>query len=262
MILRQSPETATPLEQQTAESSEESTHRRGNVGSGERLASVVAGAVLATVGLVRRDARGLVAAGIGAALVQRGATGYCHLYDALGLNSAQQRGTAEDEVEASGVHIEEALLINRPAHELYDFWRDFANLPKFMRHIERIENRDGNRTHWIAKPERMGGQTLEWDSELTDDAPGQHIAWRSLPGSDLVHTGSVRFASGLGDRGSEVRIVLDYVPPAGKLGDRLAMVLGRSPQRQLRDDLRNFKRLMETGELPNIAGQPHGKCLG
>jgi uncharacterized membrane protein len=101
-----------------------------------------------------------------------------------------------------------------------------------------------------------------WDAEITEDVPNERIAWRSLPGSEIDTAGHIRFTPAMGDRGTEVHVSMNYVPPAGRFGHWVATLFGESPQRQMRDDLRNFKRLMETGELPTTEGQPHGTCSG
>lgn len=161
-----------------------------------------------------------------------------------------------------GIRVAQSFLIGRPARELYDFWRDFVNLPRFMGNLERVEVIDQRRSRWVAKAPRVAGGETAWESEITEDVPGELIAWRTLPGAHVASVGEVRFVPALGDRGTEVRVTLDYVPPAGRLGHALATMLGAGPRRQVREDLRAFKRLMEIGELPTIEGQPRGVCVG
>lgn len=224
-----------------------------NIGQAERTVSLAAGAILAALGLARRSGPGLLIAAGGGALLYRGATGHSYAYSALGLNTAspeQQRG----------IHIERALLINKSPDELYSFWRNFENLPRIMTYLERVQVLDDRRSHWVARAPRIAGGTVEWDAEITRDEPNTLIAWRSLPGSDIDARGEIRFTPAPGDRGTEVHVVMDYIPPAGRLGHWVATLVGLSPQREMREDLRNFKRLMETGELPTIANQPHGAC--
>ncbi len=232
-----------------------------NVGNAERTTSLVAGTVLAALGLSRRSLPGLLVAGIGGALLHRGASGQCAVYRALGVDTANVR-SADEEVAARGIHVQQSFLINRSAAELYAFWRDFANLPRFMSHLERVDVLDQRRSHWVTKAPKVAGGSIEWDAEITADEPNRRIAWRSLPGSQTANVGEIRFAPALGDRGTEVRVSMDYVPPAGRLGHWVAKLFGESPSRQIRDDLRNFKRLMELGEIPTTTGQPRGTCLG
>jgi len=220
-----------------------------NVGEAERAASVAAGGILLALGLVRRSIPGMLIAGIGGALAYRGASGRSYLYDALGVNTAKR-----------GIHIEQAFLISKPAEELYRFWRDFRNLPGIMTHLERVDVLDDTRSFWVARAPAIAGGKVEWHAEITRDDPNELIAWRSLPDSQVDNAGQIRFKRAMGDRGTEVHVYLEYNPPAGRLGHWAATLFGESPQQQIRDDLRNFKRLMETGEIPTIIGQPHGTC--
>jgi uncharacterized membrane protein len=223
---------------------------RINVGPDERAVSVLAGALLGVLGLRRQSAAGWAIAAVGGAFVYRGFTGHCNTYDALGIDTSKDHA----------IHIERAYIIDRPAEELYAFWREFSNLPRIMPHLERVEVFDEKHSHWVARLAQVACGTIEWDAEITIDEPNRRIAWHSLPGGDLHTRGEIRFEPGMGDRGTNVHIIMDYVPPAGRLGHWLATIIGRSPERLLRDELRNFKRVMESGEIPTITGQPHGVC--
>jgi len=232
-----------------------------NVGSAERTASLAAGALLTIFGLARRSLPGALVAGIGGAMIFRAATGHCFAYDLLGLNTANPR-TPEEEIAQRGIHVEQAFLINRSPADLYSYWRNFENLPKIMTHLKSVRVTDSTHSHWVAKAPAIAGGSVEWDAEITDDQPNSLIAWRSLPGSTIDTVGQIRFSPAMGDRGTEVHVYMDYVPPAGKLGHWIATLFGEAPRRQMRDDLRNFKRIMELGELPTISGQPRGTCTG
>ena len=146
-----------------------------------------------------------------------------------------------------GVKVEKSVTIDRPAHELYAFWRDFENLPRFMEHLESVTVIDARRSHWVAKA--PAGQRVEWDAEIHNEIPDELIAWRSLPGSEIANAGSVHFES-LGDGATDVRVVLSYEPPAGRVGDAVARLFGEAPSQQVEDDLRRFKQVMEAGEVP------------
>lgn len=154
-----------------------------------------------------------------------------------------------------GTHVEESVTINRPAAELYRFWRDFENLPAFMKHLESVSIRDGGVSHWVAKG--PAGTHVEWDARIINEAEGRLIAWQSLNGSRVATAGSVTFDET--PRGTDVRVHMQYRPPAGRLGSAVAYVFGEEPGQQIRDDLRRFKALMETGEIPTIEGQPSGR---
>jgi uncharacterized membrane protein len=231
-----------------------------NVSDGERIASAAAGSILALLGLGRRNLSGAVIAGIGGALVYRGATGRCPVYSTLGVSTAEAGRAGQGA--SRGIHITQSYLVNKPPAELYTFWRNFENLPSFMTHLESVATIDERRSRWVAKAPRLYGGQVEWDAEVTEDLPDRRIVWRSLPGSEVEHDGSVRFESALGDRGTRVSVELQYRPPGGQVGRYLAKLFGEEPESQIRDDLRNFKRIMEVGEIPTTAGQPRGTCLG
>lgn len=144
------------------------------------------------------------------------------------------------------ITVERSTTVMRPREEVYAFWRDLENLPRFMHHLEHVENTTPGRSRWTA---RAPGGTVEWDAEIVEDAPNQRIAWRSLPGADVPNSGTVSFVDAPGDRGTEVRVVLGYEPPGGSAGAKVAKIFGEEPSQQIRDDLRRFKQVMETGEV-------------
>lgn len=236
-----------------------------NVGGNERMVSVAAGAIAALMGLKRASLPGLLVAGVGGAMVYRGVTGHCPMYQAMGLDTAHEsdRDQAEEDLNEHGIKVASAFLINRPPEQLYTFWRNFENLPRIMDHLDSVKTfEDGRRSHWVANLHSIAGKRFEWDAEITADEPNRRIAWRSSPGADVDHSGEVRFQKGLGDRGTEVHVEMNYLPPGGRVGQWIASLSGSNPKRVIREDLRNFKRLIELGEIPTIIGQPHGTCTG
>ncbi len=236
---------------------------RANVGNSERAVSVAAGSILALFGLSRKSVPGLITALVGGAMIYRGASGHCHMYDALGIDTAEDepQGMSEQDILRNGIHIEHSFLINKPADELYQYWRNFENLPNFMTYLQSVRV-EGNRSHWVAKAPRIIGGQVEWDAEITRDEPNSVIAWTSLPGSGIDTAGEIRFEKAPGDRGTMAHVTMAYRPPAGKLGHWITSMLGENPKRVVREDLRNFKRIMELGELVTIIGQSHGTCTG
>jgi len=128
-----------------------------------------------------------------------------------------------------------------------------------MRHLVSVKELDRNRSHWVAHG--LTGD-IEWDAEIINDRPNELIAWRSLDDSEIATAGSVHFQPAPGNRGTEVKVVMSYNPPGGQLGASIAWITGRDPESQIREDLRSFKRLMETGTLPTTYGQPRGTCCG
>lgn len=231
-----------------------------NVGKGEREASLLLGPVVALYGIARRDIPGLFLAALGAGLVYRGASGHCGVYGALGLDS-RDRGEKGELTHRRHVRVVESFLVNKSPDELYAFWRNLENLPSIMSHLESVRVTDHNRSHWITQAPKVAGGTVEWDSEIVEEQPGRRIAWRSLPGADVENQGIVEFKRAPGDRGTIVRVELAYSPPAGRIGQWFAKLLGENPETQLRDDLRRFKRVMEIGENITTTGQSRGACF-
>ncbi len=214
-----------------------------NLNELERRASLIGGGVLSLYGLVRRSPIGL----LGGYLVYRGATGECPVYEKLGINTATL-GKGTD------IKVEKAMTIDKPAEELYRFWRNFENLPKFMEHLESVTVSGEKRSHWIATAPL--GAKVEWDAEITEERENELISWRSLPGADVPNAGTVRFSKATGNRGTEVHVTLEYSPPAGKIGTVFAKLSGEAPEQQVQEELRHFKQLMEAGEIPTTKGQP------
>jgi uncharacterized membrane protein len=156
------------------------------------------------------------------------------------------------------IRVAQAVTINRAPEELYRFWRDLQNLPRFLKHLESVRETGNRRSHWVAKA--PAGRTVEWDAEITEDRPNELIAWRSLEGADVDHGGSVRFDRAPGGRGSVVTVKMRYRPPAGALGAIAAKLFGENPEWQVKDNLRRFKQLMEIGEVITTEGQPAGRA--
>ncbi|MBE9181970.1 SRPBCC family protein [Oculatella sp. LEGE 06141] len=154
------------------------------------------------------------------------------------------------------ISVRKTLTINRPVAELYRFWHNFEALPHFMKHLKEVKVYDDKRSHWITSGPL--DSTIEWDAEIIEDRDNELIAWRSVAGADVDHSGVVRFRPTPNDRGTEVNVVTEYNPPAGAIGDAIAKLFGESPDQQLGDDLRRFKMLMETGEIATTEGQPKG----
>lgn len=220
-----------------------------NVGTGERWLSSIGGGALLGLGLQQRSLPGVALAALGGVLAYRGIVGHSATYSAVGMNTAKQ--------EHSGIDVRRAFTIQRPAAELYQFWRNFENLPQFMDHLESVSVTGNTRSRWVAKA--PAGASVEWDAEITEDRPNELIAWRSLPGADVENHGEVRFEELPHDRGTVVRVSMVYNPPAGVLGAAVARLFGEEPNQQVYDDLRRFKNLMEAGEIPTTEGQPRGE---
>ncbi len=153
--------------------------------------------------------------------------------------------------------VRKSIIVGRSPDEVYRFWRNFEQLPRFMNHLQSVTQLDAGRSHWVTKG--PAGTNVEWDAQIIEDKPNQLIAWRSLEGSDVDNAGQVRFQQAPGDRGTVVNVELRYHPPAGKLGALFAKILGEAPEKQIAVDLLRFKQLIETGEVARTEGQPAGR---
>ncbi len=226
-----------------------------NVGQTERLISQVAGAIIIGATLRAIVSRGLftllaLLSG-GFYLLYRGITGHCEVYEQLLVNTAVRTNDEAVSVpHEQGVHIEESVLINRPVEDIYAFWRNFENLPRFMSHLKSVENRGDNRSHWVAKA--PAGMTVEWDAEIINEVRNEVIGWRSLADAQIANAGSVRFRPQT--QGTRVTVTMEYVPPAGALGQQIAKWLGEEPKQQIAEDLKKLKQILESEQMPTSNG--------
>ena len=147
-----------------------------------------------------------------------------------------------------GVHVRESVRLEVPVADVYRFWRRLENLPRFMTHLNRVTETSDGKSHWVAAG--PAGLAVEWEAEIINEIENKVLAWRSLPGSDVVTAGSVNFDAARGGRSTQVSVHLQYAPPAGKAGALVASLFGREPSQTVREDLRHFKQLLEAGEIP------------
>jgi uncharacterized membrane protein len=155
-----------------------------------------------------------------------------------------------------GIRMTRSVVVNRPREALYRFWRDFENLPRFMYHLRSVRTTGPGISHWVASG--PAGTTVEWDSRVTADTENELIGWQSLEGADVWNAGSVRFEPRPGNRGTIVRVDLEYRPPGGVAGKLVATLFNESPEQQIYDDLHRFKQIVETGEVVRSDGSPEG----
>ncbi len=235
------------MELQSNSTTDPKNNQPENLSDTERWGSLLTGSALVLTGLSQRSLRGVLLAIAGGGLAYHGAAGQKSLQDtvteAAGLN---QR-----------IRVEKTVTIqNKSPEELYRVWRDFENLPTFMRHLKSVTVLDDRRSHWVANAPL--GASVEWDAEIITDQENQLIAWASVAGADVDNSGFVRFQSARADRGTEVKVVIEYSPPGGGLTAAIAKLFGEEPEQQIGDDLSRFKMLMETGEIATTEGQPTG----
>ena len=206
-----------------------------NVGQQQRIISGAAGGLLALLGARRRGPLGLLMAAAGGYLVYRAATGNDPVMQAAGGGNTSSKP----------IFVEHSVVIDRPAQQVYDYWRKLENLPSVMSHLESVTTLDDRRSRWVAKAPL--GSHVEWEAEIVNDKPGERIGWHSLPGATVDNAGSVQFES-LAGGGTRVHVALSYRPPAGALGAAVAKMFGEEPSQQIADDLQKFKQTFESNK--------------
>jgi uncharacterized membrane protein len=225
-----------------------------NVGPYERALSALGGAALLAVSVIRPSRLSLPLAASGSYLVFRGISGRCLAYKVMNINRISTNGKR-------GIVVERSVTINRPREEVYSFWRDFENLPRFMAHLNSVQvsgDKLTSRTsHWVAKAPL--DKSVQWEAEIIEERPNEYIYWKSLPGSLIKTSGSVGFRDAPGGRGTEVHVSFTYDLPGGSASAAFAKLLGEEPGSQVREDLRRFKQMLEAGETATVIGQPSGR---
>ncbi|WP_233258079.1 SRPBCC family protein [Micromonospora sp. S4605] len=159
----------------------------------------------------------------------------------------------------AGNRVHASVTVNRSVEQAYRFWHDFENLPRFMYHLQSVRAISDRRSRWTAKA--PAGRSVEWEAEVVADRPNELIMWRSVEGSKVPNSGSVRFQPATGGRGTEVRVDLEFSAPGRRLGAMVAKAFGENPQQQVCDDLRRFKQVIETGEIVRSDGSPQGTSM-
>ncbi|HEX2451827.1 MAG TPA: SRPBCC family protein [Gemmatimonadales bacterium] len=170
-------------------------------------------------------------------------------------NGGGRLAEAERAHERGVVLVRRAITVNRTSQEVYEFWRNFENLPQFMAHLEAVRILDDRRSHWIATG--PAGSRAEWDAEIVEDRPNERIVWRAVPDSEVPNEGSVRFVPAPGGRGTEIHVELRYSPPGGRFAAKIAKLFGEEPGQQVAGDLRRFKQVMELGEVVHSDASIH-----
>ncbi|HXE14698.1 MAG TPA: SRPBCC family protein [Bryobacteraceae bacterium] len=219
---------------------------RKNLGSGSRTACFAAGAGLMAYGAKRRGVAGTLVGLFGAELIYHGLAG----------RSALLRWAGVDTLHPPVVTAERTVTVGRSCEEIYQFWKDPANMPWIMEEIESVIPLDETHWHWKAKP--IAGMQLEWDTEIMQDIPGRLLSWRSTEGAPLSQAGTLIFTPAPANRGAEVKLRFQYKPPAGEIGNAIAGLFGRDAYHTISRQLRNLEQVMETGEVARTNNQPAG----
>ena len=185
------------------------------------------------------------------------------MYHALGVSTGSSEAVLDRNTRSNvtgraatvnarkAIKVERSATITKLRAELYAFWRNFENLPQFMEHLADVRVHSPTRSHWVAKA--PAGMTVEWDAELVNDVPNEVIAWKSVGDADVANAGAVNFTDAPDGTSTIVKVTVDYEPPGGRVGNLIARLFGEDPDRQVREDLRKFKQLMEVGEITTSA---------
>ena len=220
-----------------------------NVGTPERIVSALGGAALTVMAL--RDIKSPAGVSMlltGGFLLVRGLSGYCAVNNALGRNTARKPG--------SPVEVATTVSLDKPRSEVYSFWRKLENLPRFMKHLEAVEEIDQTRSKWTAKgPAGVG--SVSWEAEIVEDHQNEFVSWRSLPGSTVDNAGQVRFIET--PRGTDIKVQMTYRLPAGDVGSFAGRLFGPMAEKMMKEDLKGLKKVMENRETASGAGSSRKK---
>ncbi len=216
-----------------------------NVANVERAASVLGGGALIAYGLQKRSWSGFGLAALGGVLAWRGATGHCDVYQSLGIHTDRRRGRNRGVPYELGVRVDRSIVIDRPREEVYRFWRNLENLPRFMHNIQSVSEIDNKHSHWVVRG--PAGTTMEWRAEIVNEAENELIGWRSMEDAEVENGGSVQFRDAAGG-GTEVIVELQYNPPGGMVAASIAKLFGGDPSTQIEQDLKCLKQLIEAGD--------------
>jgi uncharacterized membrane protein len=225
----------------------------------ERWGYGLAGAALLAWGMRRGPVSRLIVMAIGGGLLYKLATGQSPLERLAQMMPEAAEGAGSE------IHVSRSINVNAEPDEVFRFWRRLENLPRFMQHLESVQQLDDRRSRWCAIG--PAGLRVEWDAEIVREEPGRELAWQSLPGSTVSNRGVVTFRPGSGGHGTELDVRMEYRPPGGRIGAAIARMFGEEPQQQIDDDLQRLRRMIDAGELQAIEstggdGQQPGSTTG
>lgn len=218
-----------------------------NVSRTERIISAVAGSILTSLGAKAGSWLGSLTALGGLALLYRAATGYCPVNKQLKRKEYKEKSAL--------IIASRSMTIQKSPEEVYQFWRNLENLPKFMKHVKEVRQTSDKYSHWTVVFPRFR-QELSWEAEIVDDEPGHRISYRSLPGAAVDNSGEIYLKEAPGERGTEVKVTLSYRPPQGYLGKQVAGLFNTAFEQMIKNDLHRLKQYLETGEVVSTEGQP------
>ena len=251
-----------------------STHGK-NIGEAERAASVFLGGALWLTAFKRQSPATVLGAVIGTICLMRGITGHSRIYQWFGLDSAHPSTPATDGQRAPDAplprpskprkpgdptQVSSFITIGADAGRLYDVWLEPQTMNQILGHVAHIETQNDGAMHWRA--DLPLHRTLEWTAQTTDKKAGEFVAWASAPDAPLQSSGRVEFKNAPGNRGTEVHLHAHFEPPLGALGEAAAKFLEIVPSTAASKALRNFKALVETGEIPTLNGNVSARGSG
>ncbi|GAB3325489.1 SRPBCC family protein [Larkinella ripae] len=219
-----------------------------NVGEEERVWSTVGGGLLLTYGLKRASVGGILLAAIGGYLAYRGMSGHCPVSETLGRNTAEGQ-----DIVPSPIEISVSQTIYKPRNEVYKFWRQLENLPRFMSHLKEVKQLDSTHSHWVAQlgegkvAEAVG--SVEWDAQIIHETANERLVWKSVEGASIDNAGEVRFTDSADGFGTEIQATIHYRPPVGHLGSAVMKLFNPTFAQLIEKDLRRFKEIMEQDEI-------------
>lgn len=227
---------------------EERPDREGGVPTGEalhevsatrwsptkRLLATTSGGALITVGISARGVLGTAAGIAGARLVVRGLT-----------NKSPRRLVGLDRAHLA-LALQKTLTIHAPVGQVFAFWSQYEQFPRFLPHVREVKRISAEESRWVVTG--PWGFPVWWDAVVTRLVPNGFLAWKTLPGPQVSHLGSVRFEAG-NKSSTRIDMMLAYTPPAGIFGHLLATLLGANPKHLLDTDLVCFKSLLEDGKI-------------
>lgn len=222
------------------------TTGKENIDQGERIVSLLAGTWLVYKSIKKIGKHpflGLQGVAAGGLMLYRGATGVCPIYKQLG----------KDTTDPQAINITEDIVVNAPRENVYAFWRELSNLPKFMKHLKSVEEINEEISLWSANT--PGGLVeLNWNAQITREETNEYLGWQSLEGSMIVNAGKIEFKDTLNGIGTELHIEIDYFPPAGSVGKGIASLFSGLFERMIREDIQNFKTYAEAADFRQYAG--------
>jgi uncharacterized membrane protein len=220
-------------------------NENANVNPTERVISIAAGAYIfykALANVVKHPFIALEEAGVAGYLIYRGVTGVCLIYDKIG----------KDSTDIEAITIGERFIVDAPREEVYAFWRNLGNLPKFMKHLAVVEEKDDKTSNWTAN---VPGDLVKvrWNAEITREEENEYIGWHSIEGSMIDNAGKVEFKDAPDGSGTELYAEISYFPPAGRLGRGIASLFNSLFENMVREDIINFKHYVEGEEYKSYS---------